>query len=233
MFATILLGQIHGIRSLSGSGTTRGTTTPASLTMMSNDEEYMGPPGTDAADAAADAVASAATAEAAVTKLAAAEPATHAAKLAVAEAAATKLAAVETATHAAKLAEAEAEWNNDDTVALEAVPCVKSEGTFDSQTDFCYSCGGTSDTGSLGYCWNSQPMQCPPKCGNVKGASGIGDNQCGGACDNFLSYKKAPTIQLCHAMGYHWAMDNVGVSHCSQFPTALKNVLENTFLRRI
>ena len=73
------------------------------------------------------------------------------------------------------------DMNDDDTLAT----CVKSEGTYDSQTDFCYTCGSKKE-GTLGYCWNSQLMQCPPACDNVQGVSGIGDNQCGDACDKFL-----------------------------------------------
>ena len=67
--------------------------------------------------------------------------------------------------------------------------CVKSAGTYDSQKDYCYTCGG-GDTGeTLGYCWNSQTPQCPPACDNVQGVSGIGNNQCGGPCDTFLQYR--------------------------------------------
>ena len=62
--------------------------------------------------------------------------------------------------------------------------CVKSVGTFDSQKDYCYTCGSKKE-GTLGYCWNSQTPQCPPACDNVQGASGIGDNQCGDPCDKF------------------------------------------------
>ena len=63
--------------------------------------------------------------------------------------------------------------------------CVKSVGTFDSQKDYCYTCG-SCEKGTLGYCWNSQTPQCPPACDNLQGVSGIGDNQCGGPCDKFL-----------------------------------------------
>ena len=70
--------------------------------------------------------------------------------------------------------------------------CVKSEGTYDSQKDYCYTCGGvqhdddgSTDFGKIGYCWNSQHPQCLPACGNVQGVSGIGDNQCGEPCDGF------------------------------------------------
>ena len=63
--------------------------------------------------------------------------------------------------------------------------CVKSVGTYDSQKDYCYTCG-SREKGTLGYCWNSQTPQCPPSCDNVQGVSGIGDNQCGDACDKFL-----------------------------------------------
>ena len=47
--------------------------------------------------------------------------------------------------------------NDDDSVK----GCVTSVGTFNSQTDFCYTCGAGK---SLGYCWNSQHPQCPPAC---------------------------------------------------------------------
>ena len=67
--------------------------------------------------------------------------------------------------------------------------CVKSVGTFDSQKDYCYTCGSGK---TLGYCWNSQNPQCPPACDNVQGVSGIGDNQCGDACDGFLTGKNVP-----------------------------------------
>ena len=76
--------------------------------------------------------------------------------------------------------------------------CVKSEGTYDSQKDYCYTCGGVQvDNGvstdlKIGYCWNSQHLQCIPACGNVQGVSGIGDNQCGDACDGFLTGKNVP-----------------------------------------
>ena len=70
--------------------------------------------------------------------------------------------------------------NDDDSLTA----CFKSEGTYDSQTDFCYTCGSKKE-GTLGYCWNSQTPQCPPACDNVQGASGIGDNQCGDPCDKF------------------------------------------------
>ena len=65
--------------------------------------------------------------------------------------------------------------------------CVKSVGTFDSQKDYCYTCG-SREKGTLGYCWNSQTPQCPPACNNLQGVSGIGDNQCGGPCDKFIQY---------------------------------------------
>jgi len=81
--------------------------------------------------------------------------------------------------------------------------CVKSEGTYDSQKDSCYTCG-SREKGTLGYCWNSQTPQCPPACDNVQGVSGIGDNQCGGPCDGFLSYKAVRTQALCEGMGYKW-----------------------------
>jgi len=77
--------------------------------------------------------------------------------------------------------EASVMMSNDDDMLT---TCVKSEGTYDSQTDFCYTCGSKKE-GTLGYCWNSQTPQCPPACDNVQGASGIGDNQCGDACDKF------------------------------------------------
>ena len=80
--------------------------------------------------------------------------------------------------------------------------CVKSEGTFDSQKDYCYSCGGTSDSGKLGYCWNSQTPQCSPKCDNLQAVSGIG--VCGGACDEFASHWDVNNEELCNGMGYVW-----------------------------
>ena len=89
--------------------------------------------------------------------------------------------------------------------------CAKSSGTFDSQTDFCYTCGSGK---TLGYCWNSQNPQCPPACDNVQGVSGIGDNQCGGACDEFLKYSDAPNAVLCEGMGGNWAMDDDEYSTC-------------------
>jgi len=82
--------------------------------------------------------------------------------------------------------------------------CAKSSGTFDSQTDFCYTCGSGK---TLGYCWNSQNPQCPPACDNVQGVSGIGDNQCGGACDEFLNAYDAPNEELCKGMGCFWQWD--------------------------
>ena len=82
--------------------------------------------------------------------------------------------------------------------------CVKSVGTYDSQKDYCYTCGGTSDSGKLGYCWNSQTPQCVPDCGNMKGVSGVGNNQCGDPCDGFLDYQNASNGWLCDDMGYFW-----------------------------
>ena len=82
--------------------------------------------------------------------------------------------------------------------------CVKSAGTYDSQKDYCYTCGGTSDSGKLGYCWNSQTPQCVPDCGNMKGVSGVGNNQCGDPCDGFLDYQNASNGWLCDDMGYFW-----------------------------
>jgi len=72
----------------------------------------------------------------------------------------------------------------------EFTPCVKSVGTFDSQKDYCYTCG-SREKGTLGYCWNSQGgsqhPQCIPACDNWNGVSGIGDNQCGEPCDGFVN----------------------------------------------
>jgi len=69
--------------------------------------------------------------------------------------------------------------------------CVKSAGTFDSQKDYCFTCGSKKE-GTLGYCWNSQRPQCTPACDNMRDVSGIGDNQCGDACDGFLTGKNVP-----------------------------------------
>jgi len=75
--------------------------------------------------------------------------------------------------------------SNDD----DSPTCVKSVGTFDSQKDYCYTCGSKKE-GTLGYCWNSQTPQCPPACDNWQGVSGIGDNQCGGPCDGFFDFSR-------------------------------------------
>jgi len=89
--------------------------------------------------------------------------------------------------------------------------CAKSSGTFDSQKDYCYTCGSGK---TLGYCWNSQNPQCPPACDNVQGVSGIGDNQCGEPCDEFLKFSDAPNYELCEGMGGNWAMDDDEYSTC-------------------
>ena len=88
--------------------------------------------------------------------------------------------------------------------------CVKSEGTYISDKDFCYSCGGGDeynggDGKTVGYCWNSQNPQCPPACGNVQGVSGRMDGNCGDACHTFLTdcsqvYDEA----ICKGVGCTW-----------------------------
>ena len=71
--------------------------------------------------------------------------------------------------------------------------CVTSVGTFNNQTDYCYTCGGGSE------CWNSQHPQCPPDCDNVQGVENIGDNNCGDPCDRFLPLTQANTRVLLNA----------------------------------
>ena len=96
--------------------------------------------------------------------------------------------------------------------------CVTSSGTYHSRGDFCYSCGWPhqdddiiipNNNDPLTYCWNSQSPQCLPDCGNVQGVAGIGDNQCGKPCTQFISpkeaYTKVLTEQLCRGMGLHWS----------------------------
>ena len=81
--------------------------------------------------------------------------------------------------------------------------CVRSSGTYQSQRDYCYTCGSRKKS-TLGYCWNSQSPQCPPDCDDVQGVGSIGNNQCGEPCDTFLPMDKAPTKVLCVGMGYRW-----------------------------
>ena len=79
--------------------------------------------------------------------------------------------------------------------------CHQSVGIYDSQKDYCYTCGYSYN---LGYCWNSQNWQCPPACNNMQEVYGKGDNQCGDPCTFFLSCKDVKTKKLCEAMGYTW-----------------------------
>ena len=81
--------------------------------------------------------------------------------------------------------------------------CHQSVGIYDSQKDYCYTCGYSYDD-SVGYCWNSQNWQCPPACNNVQEVYSQGDNQCGDPCKEFLSCKDVKTKKLCEAMGYTW-----------------------------
>ena len=67
--------------------------------------------------------------------------------------------------------------------------CVTSSGSYDPEKDACYSCGGTSDSGKLGYCWNSQ-YGCYPACANMQGfVSKVEEPgrpaDCGAACTQF------------------------------------------------
>ena len=102
--------------------------------------------------------------------------------------------------------------NDDDSVK----GCVTSVGTFDSQTDFCYTCGAGK---SLGYCWNSQHPQCPPACHYMWGVADQGDNDCGKPCDSFLTdCSKVYVEAMCKGMGCTWH-DNPLVSYCGDtFP---------------
>ena len=73
--------------------------------------------------------------------------------------------------------------------------CVESVGTYQSNTDYCFTCGGgEDDDGTLNYCWNNQ--ECFPLCANAQGVGGRLDGECGTACTTFADGKRTQQVGI-------------------------------------